>query len=93
MINLLQEPINPWQIEEQIGGEGLPLGAIFFGMLLTLGPWGRVCPFVLFILQVGHFFVCPVERPDGKGATGSPWSLDLHRPDTLVERIFEHAFS
>lgn len=44
-MNLLQEPINPWADEEQIGG-GVELlfGPFSFGMLLTLGP-GRVVSF------------------------------------------------
>lgn len=57
-------------MRSRLEGRGLLLGAVFFGMLLTLGPWGRVCPFVLFIVQVGHFF-CAVWK--GLIGEGSNW--------------------
>lgn len=71
------------------------MGPFSFGMLLTLGPWGRVCPFILLNGLEWDIFWCPMGRPVslGEEVPGSPWSLDLHGPDTLVERIFESAFS
>ena len=38
LINLLQEPINPWLMRNRLEGRSFCLGPFSFGMLLTLGP-------------------------------------------------------
>lgn len=71
------------------------MGPFSFGMLLTFGPWERLCPFVLLTCSSWPLWGAVWKGLSGrlKEGAGSPLSLGLHRPSTLVERIFENAFS
>lgn len=49
LINLLQEPINPWLMRNRLEGRSFCLGPFSFGMLLTLGP--REYCILCFVMQ------------------------------------------
>ena len=70
------------------------MGPFSFGMLLTLGPRGRLCPFALLNGSSWAFFGAVWEDLSGRReeVTGSPQSLDLHRPNILLRGYFKMHF-